>query len=117
MYKKLLFLLIFFSCQLDSNSNETQIIQNDWNVTNILSEMNKSWSVGNGCEENNFKIAKNYGMLELCGNTLEIMDCRIQVVDGWVTNFGKRVDVNNTLQIIYRCENSKIVVYEPSLSD
>ena len=92
-------------------------LPNDWNVTETLNEMNKSWSVGNGCEENVFVVADNYGMLELCGNTLEIMDCRIQVVNGWVTNFGEKVDVNNSLQIIYRCEKSKIVVYEPTLSD
>ena len=85
MYKLLLLIPIFSFAQLPNN----------WDVTDTLSEMNKSWSVGNGCEEDVFVVADNYGMLELCGNTLEIMDCRIQVVDGWVTNFGERVDINN----------------------
>ena len=107
MYKLLLLIPIFSFAQLPNN----------WDVTDTLSEMNKSWSVGNGCEEDVFVVADNYGMLELCGNTLEIMDCRIQVLDGWVTNFGERVDINNSLQIIYRCENSILVVYEPTLSD
>ena len=52
MYKLLLLIPIFSFAQLPNN----------WDVTDTLSEMNKSWSVGNGCEEDVFVVAENgYG--------------------------------------------------------
>lgn len=91
--------------------------QNDWDATSILYEMDKSWSVGNGCLEGHHKVVNVYGGLELNGNTLEVMDSTIQVIGGWVTNFGVNIDITNHPLIIYRCENSVILEFPPTLSN
>jgi hypothetical protein len=91
--------------------------QNDWDATEILSEMDKSWSIGNGCSEGHHKVVNVYGILELNGNTLEIMDSTIQIIDGWITNFGVDIDITNHPLIVYRCENSAILEFPPTLSD
>lgn len=88
--------------------------QNDWDATEILSEMDKSWSIGNGCLEGHHKVVDVYDGLELNGNTLEIMDATIQVIGGSVTNFGIEVNTDDDL-IIYSCESSNLVVYEDVL--
>lgn len=84
---------------------------NDWNATPILEDMDKSWSVGNGCLEANYKVVDVYGDLELNGNTLEVLDATIQVY-GCVKNFGEYVDVLNSEYIIYKCESSRIIEYQ-----
>jgi hypothetical protein len=91
--------------------------QNDWDATEILYEMDKPWSVGNGCSEGHHKVINVYGGLELNGNTLEVMDSTIQVIGGWVTNFGVDIDITNHPLIIYRCENSVILEFPPTLSN
>jgi len=88
-------------------------LSNDWDVTETLSEMNESWSVGNGCLQSNYKVINTNG-LELNGNTLEIMDARIQVF-GDLTNYGEVIDINNDL-ILYACSNSELVVYSEVLN-
>ncbi len=91
--------------------------QNDWDATEILFEMDKSWSVGNGCLENNHKVVNVYNGLELNGNTLEVMDSTIQVIGGNVTNLGVDIDILNHPLIIYRCINSVILEFGVTLSD
>ena len=81
---------------------------NDWDATSILNDMDKSWSVGNGCFEGHHKVVNSYG-IELNGNTLEVMDARIQVL-GRLTNWGEDISLDNSL-IIYSCSTSEIVVY------
>ena len=82
--------------------------QGDWDATIILRDMDKSWSVGNGCFEGHHKVVNSYG-IELNGNTLEVMDARIQVL-GRLTNWGEDISLDNSL-IIYSCSTSEIVVY------
>ena len=91
--------------------------QNDWDATSILKDMNKSWSVGNGCLEGHHKVVNVYDSLELNGNILEVMDSTIQVIGGNVTNFGVDIDITNHPLIIYRCENSVILEFPITLSD
>jgi len=91
--------------------------QNDWDATEILFDMDKSWSVGNGCLESNHKVVNVYNGLELNGNTLEVMDSTIQVIGGNVTNFGIDIDILNHPLIIYRCVNSVILEFGITLSD
>ena len=91
--------------------------QNDWDATEILFDMDKSWSVGNGCLESNHKVVNVYNGLELNGNTLEVMDSTIQVIGGNVTNFGIDIDILNHPLIIYRCVNSAILEFGITLSD
>lgn len=98
-------------------SNGYAQYQNDWDATEILYEMNKSWSVGNGCLEGHHKVIDVYNGLELNGNTLEVMDSTIQIIGGKVTNFGVDVDILNHPLIIYRCENSVILEFPITLSD
>ena len=86
---------------------------NDWDATSILNDMEKSWSVGNGCFEGNRKVVNSYG-IELNGNTLEVMDARIQVF-GRLTNWGEDISLDNSL-IIYSCSSSEIVVYDEILN-
>ena len=88
-------------------------LQSDWDVTAILQDMQQSWSVGNGCLQSNYKVINTNG-LELNGNTLEIMDARIQVF-GDLTNYGEVIDINNDL-ILYACSNSELVVYSEVLN-
>ena len=75
--------------------------------------MDKSWSVGNGCLQSNYKVVNTDG-LELNGNTLEIMDARIQVF-GDLTNYGEVIEINNEL-ILYACSTSELVVYSEVLN-
>lgn len=98
---------LFFICNLNA-----QMI-NDWDATSILQNMDKSWSVGNGCLEANHKVV-NTNDLELNGNTLEIMDARIQVI-GELTNFGQQIEPTHEL-IKYACTTSELVVYGEVLS-
>ncbi len=90
--------------------------QEDWDATEILYDMDKSWSIGNGCLEANYKVVNVYDGLELNGNTLEVMDATIQVIGGDVTNFGESVDIDNSELIIYRCNSSNIVIYDEVLN-
>lgn len=92
-------------------------LPNDWNATEILCDMQKSWSVGNGCLEANNKVVNVYGVLRLNNYTLEIMDATIQVIDGWVENNGLRIDILNSDCIIYKCSTSELVEYLPTLSN
>ena len=91
--------------------------QNDWDATEILYEMDKSWSIGNGCLEGHHKVVNVYNGLELNGNTLEVMDSTIQIIGGEVTNFGVDIDILNHPLIIYRCDNSVILEFPITLSD
>ena len=83
-------------------------LQSDWNATSILENMDRSWSIGNGCYEVNNKVIDVYGNLELNGNTLEVLDATIQVY-GCVTNNDEYVDVLDSEYIIYKCESSNII--------
>lgn len=102
---KILALLISF--------NSFAQLQSDWTATSILSDMDKSWSIGNGCLEANFKVVNTNG-LELNGNTLEVMDAVIQVF-GDLTNYGQIIDVNNEL-ILYTCSGSELIIYNDVLN-
>jgi hypothetical protein len=73
--------------------------------------MDKSWSVGNGCLEANYKVVDVYGDLELNKNTLEVLDATIQVF-GCVKNLGEYIDVLDSEYIIYKCESSRIIEYQ-----
>jgi len=95
------------------NSIDAQVAS-DWDLSNILSVMNKSWSIGNGCMESNHKTINIQEGLELNGHTLEIMDARLQVF-GELTNFGQSIGVFNEL-IIYSCDSSELVLYQETLS-
>lgn len=86
-------------------------LQSDWNATNILENMNKSWSIGNGCSDANNKVIDVDGNLELNSYTLEILDATIQVF-GCVKNNGEYVDVLDSDLIIYKCETSRIIEYQ-----
>ena len=96
------YLILLISISLNAQ------LQNDWDATSILSNMDKSWSVGNGCLEANYKVVNTNG-LELNGNTLEVMDARIQVI-GELTNFGEQIEPTHEL-IILSCSTSELVVY------
>lgn len=86
-------------------------LQSDWNATSILENMDRSWSIGNGCYEANYKVIDVDGNLELNGNTLEVLDATIKVY-GCVTNYGEYIDVLNSEYIIYKCESSNIIEYQ-----
>jgi hypothetical protein len=86
-------------------------LQSDWNATSILENMDRSWSIGNGCLEANYKVIDVDGNLELNGNTLEVLDATIKVY-GCVTNYGEYVDVLDSEYIIYKCESSDIIEYQ-----
>ena len=86
-------------------------LQGNWNATSILDNMQRSWSIGNGCYEANYKVVDVDGNLELNGNTLEVLDATIKVY-GCVTNYGEYIDVLNSEYIIYKCESSKIIEYQ-----
>ena len=101
------FLILLISLSLNAQ------LQNDWDATSILKDMDKSWSVGNGCLQSNYKVVNTDG-LELNGNTLEIMDARIQVF-GDLTNYGEVIEINNEL-ILYACSTSELVVYSEVLN-
>lgn len=104
------YLILLISLSLNAQ------LQNDWNATFILQDMEKSWSVGNGCFEVNYKVVNVNDGLELNGNTLEVMDATIQVIGGKVTNFGNDIDILNTDLIIYHCQSSEIIEYQEILS-
>lgn len=89
-------------------------LQNDWDATTILQSMDKSWSVGNGCLEANYKVINTSG-LELNGYNLEIMDATIQVF-GELTNFDVEIDTDHPL-ITYACPSSELLVYNQTLSN
>ena len=101
------YLILLISLSLNAQ------LQNDWDATSILSNMDKSWSVGNGCLEANYKVVNTNG-LELNGNTLEVMDARIQVI-GELTNFGEQIEPTHEL-IILSCSTSELVVYSNVLN-
>lgn len=101
------YLILIISLSLNAQ------LQNDWDATSILSNMDKSWSVGNGCLQSNYKVVNTDG-LELNGNTLEIMDARIQVI-GELTNFGVEIETTHNL-IKYACSTSELVVYSQVLN-
>jgi len=86
-------------------------LQGNWDATSILQEMDKSWSVGNGCYEANYKVVDVYGNLELNSNTLEVLDATIQVF-GCVMNYGEYIDVLDSEYIIYKCESSNIIEHQ-----
>ena len=90
--------------------------QGDWDATIILRDMDKSWSVGNGCLELNRKTVNVCDGIELNGNVLEIMDATIQVIGGDVTNFGESVNIDDSELIIYKCSTSDLVIYNEVLS-
>lgn len=102
------YLIILISLSLNAQ------LQNDWDATFILQDMEKSWSVGNGCFEINYKVVNVNNGLELNGNTLEIMDATIQVF-GELTNFGVEIETTNEL-IKYACNSSELIVYSEILS-
>lgn len=101
------YLILFISLSVNAQ------LQSDWNATEILEYMAVSWSVGNGCLESNYKVVNTNG-LELNGNTLEVMDARIQVI-GELTNFGEQIETTHEL-IILSCSTSEIVVYNDVLN-
>lgn len=101
------YLILLISISLNAQ------LQNDWDATSILQDIDKSWSVGNGCLEANYKVVNTDG-LELNGHTLEIMDARIQVI-GELTNFGEQIEPTHEL-IKYACTTSEIVVYSNVLN-
>lgn len=86
-------------------------LQSDWNATSILENMDRSWSIGNGCYEANYKVVDVDSNLELNGNTLEVLDATIKVY-GCVTNYGEYIDVLDSEYIIYKCESSNIIEYQ-----
>ena len=86
-------------------------LQSDWNATSILENMDRSWSIGNGCYEANYKVIDVDSNLELNGNTLEVLDATIKVY-GCVMNYGEYVDVLDSEYIIYKCESSNIIEYQ-----
>lgn len=95
-------------------SNIDAQVASDWDLSSILSVMDKSWSVGNGCFEANNKTISVYNSLELNGHTLEIMDATVQVFGG-LTNFGLPIDESNEL-ILYSCTSSELIVYRETLT-
>ena len=107
MRKLITLFIILFTLNLNAQ------LQNDWDATSILQDMDKSWSVGNGCLEANYKVVNTNG-LELNGNTLEVIDARIQVI-GELTNFGEQVEPTHEL-IILSCSTSELVVYSNVLN-
>jgi len=115
--KKILFLLVFL---FFNNSYSQEEATGD--LSYILSDMQSDWSVGNGCFQTWPTVANVYGGLETNQNTLQVMDCLIQVF-GDVTINGVVVPVDGNAEIIldgidsifYSCESSKIKVYSETL--
>ena len=107
--KKLIFILLSFNAhaQLDA----------DWDATDLLSNINESWSIGNGCSENGFKVVTVYGDIEIEDNTIEVMDIVLQLINGNITQYGNIIDYYNHPNILFSCDSSDIICYNETLGD
>tara|TARA_R110000796_G_scaffold58965_6_gene135864 strand:+ start:18284 stop:18601 length:318 start_codon:yes stop_codon:yes gene_type:complete len=103
--KKLIFILLSFNAhaQLDT----------DWDATDLLSNIDESWSIGNGCNES-FRTIEVFGDIELNNETLELLNVEI-LVYGVVRFNGEILNINDINNGVYeniklRCSNSKITL-------
>lgn len=94
----LILICLFFESETTGQENHYT-----FDMTEILSNMTKNWSIGNGIEEPYFEVIVNEGM-NLNNYTLEIMNSKITV-------YG---DTINTGQVIKRFTFISDLIIEPN---
>lgn len=99
--KYILLLFLFISLQTPKHD-----------LTEILSNMQGGWSVGNACLVSNFMDNEVNGSMEMNGYTLEVLYAKI-TIKGTITNFAEVKTVQELIdsgQIVLKCDAASVVL-------